>query len=99
MRDQFLALGARPDVKFLVLASDVIYPQGAMKDYEAKFYLPFKGFGKPIYAIPGNHDWYDALEAFAANFFEPDAARAAMRAAASRTSASPPRPKRRIDQS
>src|SRR5579864_1880909 len=51
-----------------------------MSDYEPKFYLPFKGFTKPIYAIPGNHDWYDALEAFAANFMGPDAARAAMRA-------------------
>jgi Calcineurin-like phosphoesterase len=49
-----------------------------MSDYEAKFYLPFKGFAKPIYAIPGNHDWYDALEAFAANFLEADAARACM---------------------
>ena len=35
---------------------------------------------KPVYAIPGNHDWYDALEAFAATFLEPDAARAAIRA-------------------
>ena len=35
---------------------------------------------KPVYAIPGNHDWYDALEGFAATFFEPGAARAAMRA-------------------
>ena len=26
---------------------------------------------KPVYAIPGNHDWYDALEAFAATFLEP----------------------------
>ena len=42
--------------------------------------LPFKGFTKPIYAIPGNHDWYDALEAFAAHFLEPDAARACMSA-------------------
>jgi hypothetical protein len=33
-----------------------------------------------VYAIPGNHDWYDALEAFAATFFEADAARAAMHA-------------------
>ena len=40
-----------------------------MRDYEPKFYLPFKGFTEsPIYAIPGNHDWYDALEGFAANF-------------------------------
>jgi len=35
-----------------------------------------------VYAIPGNHDWYDALEAFLATFLEPDAARIAMRARA-----------------
>jgi uncharacterized membrane protein HdeD (DUF308 family) len=80
LRDQYLFLGQRPDVKFLVISSDVIYPSGAMTDYESKFYLPFKGFSKPIYAIPGNHDWYDALEAFAANFFEAEAARACMNA-------------------
>jgi uncharacterized membrane protein HdeD (DUF308 family) len=80
LRDQFLFLGKRPDIKFLVVSSDVIYPSGAMSDYESKFCLPFKGFTKAIYAIPGNHDWYDALEAFAANFFEPDAARVCMRA-------------------
>jgi uncharacterized membrane protein HdeD (DUF308 family) len=80
LRDQYLFLGQRPDVKFLVISSDVIYPEGAMEDYEPNFYLPFKGFTKPIYAIPGNHDWYDALEAFAANFLEPDAARASMHA-------------------
>ena len=80
LRDQYLFLGRRPDVKFLVISSDVIYPEGAMPDYEPKFYLPFKGFTKPIYALPGNHDWYDALEAFAANFLEPDAARASMHA-------------------
>lgn len=80
LRDQILQVGARDEVKFLVIASDVIYPQGAMKDYEAKFYLPFKGFNKPIYAIPGNHDWYDALEAFSANILEPDAAQTVMQA-------------------
>jgi uncharacterized membrane protein HdeD (DUF308 family) len=80
LRDQYLFLGQRPDVKFLVISSDVIYPEGAMLDYEPNFYLPFKGFTKPIYAIPGNHDWYDALEAFAANFLEPDAARVCMQA-------------------
>ena len=57
-----------------------MYPTGAMKDYESRFWLPFKGVTKPVYAIPGNHDWYDALEGFVATFFEPDAARLAMRA-------------------
>jgi hypothetical protein len=51
-----------------------------MHDYEANFYLPFHGFSKPIYAIPGNHDWFDALEGFNANFLEPKAARAALEA-------------------
>ncbi len=79
LRDQYVLRGQRPDVKFLLVSSDVIYPDGAMRDYEPNFYLPFKGFTKPIYAIPGNHDWYDALEGFAANFLEEDAARVCMR--------------------
>jgi hypothetical protein len=77
---RYLELGHHDDVKFLVVSSDVIYPAGAMQDYEANFYLPFQGFPRPIYAIPGNHDWYDALEGFNANFLEPIAARAAMEA-------------------
>jgi Calcineurin-like phosphoesterase len=77
---RYLELGHRDDVKFLVVSSDVIYPAGSMHDYEANFYLPFQGFAKPIYAIPGNHDWYDALEGFNANFLEPKAAHAAIEA-------------------
>jgi len=80
LRDQLLAVANHPDVRFVVISSDVVYPVGAMKDYEAKFWLPFKGVTKPVYAIPGNHDWYDALEAFAATFLEPAAAHASMRA-------------------
>lgn len=80
LKDRILSLGNRPDVKFLVVSSDVIYPTGAMLDYEQKFYLPFKGFTKPIYAIPGNHDWYDALEGFAANFLDAESARQTIRA-------------------
>ena len=80
LRDQLLRSAWQDEVKFVVLSSDVVYPVGAMRDYETKFWLPFKGVEKPVYAIPGNHDWYDALEAFAATFFEPDAARLAMQA-------------------
>lgn len=80
LRAQFLEVVRREEVKFAVISSDVVYPVGAMKDYETKFWLPFMGTTKPVYAIPGNHDWYDALEAFVATFLEPDAARAAMRA-------------------
>jgi uncharacterized membrane protein HdeD (DUF308 family) len=80
LQDNYLEVGRRPDVKFLVISSDVIYPSGEMKDYEFNFYLPFKGFTKPIYAIPGNHDYFDGLDGFLANFLEPDAAREAIRA-------------------
>lgn len=80
LQDNYLERGRRPDVTFLVISSDVIYPSGEMKDYEFNFYLPFKGFSKPIYAIPGNHDYFDGLDGFLANFLEPDAAREAMRA-------------------
>jgi 3',5'-cyclic AMP phosphodiesterase CpdA len=80
LRDSLLRAAAAPDVRFVVLSSDVVYPTGAMKHYESRFWLPFKGVTKPVYAIPGNHDWYDALEGFAATFFEPRAARAAIRA-------------------
>jgi hypothetical protein len=77
---RYLELGLHDELKFLVVSSDVIYPAGSMDDYEANFYLPFQGFAKPIYGIPGNHDWFDALEGFNANFLEPQAARAAMEA-------------------
>lgn len=78
LRDQVLLAAGRDPVKFVVIASDVVYPLGAMKDYEANFYLPLKGIAKPIFAIPGNHDWFNALDGFAANLMEPATARAAI---------------------
>jgi 3',5'-cyclic AMP phosphodiesterase CpdA len=80
LKDSLLRAAGADDVRFVVVASDVVYPTGAMKDYESRFWLPFKGVTKPVYAIPGNHDWYDALEGFVATFFTPDSARLAMRA-------------------
>jgi uncharacterized membrane protein HdeD (DUF308 family)/3',5'-cyclic AMP phosphodiesterase CpdA len=80
LKDQILAVSNKPDINFVVLSSDIVYPSGAMKDYERKFFLPFKGLTKPVYAIPGNHDWYDALDAFAATFFTPQAAKKAIEA-------------------
>jgi 3',5'-cyclic AMP phosphodiesterase CpdA len=80
LKDALVRAASADDVRFVVLSSDVVYPTGAMKDYESRFWLPFKGVTKPVYAIPGNHDWYDALEGFVATFFERGAARVAMRA-------------------
>lgn len=80
LKDQILDVMNHPDVRFMVISSDVVYPTGSLNDYERKFWLPMKGVTKPVYAIPGNHDWYDALDGFVATFYEPAAARKAMEA-------------------
>lgn len=52
------------DTGFMFILSDVIYPSGDTNEYEEKFYRPYKNYEKPIYAVPGNHDWYDGLHGF-----------------------------------
>ncbi|MFI9150054.1 metallophosphoesterase family protein [Streptomyces sp. NPDC053367] len=52
------------DTRFAVVASDVIYPVGATDDYAAKFFRPYQDYRAPVYAIPGNHDWYEDLTGF-----------------------------------
>jgi hypothetical protein len=37
-------------------------------DYERAVYRPYNSMNIPIYAIPGNHDWYDDLQGFLTNF-------------------------------
>jgi hypothetical protein len=54
--------------KFAVLASDVVYPVGSADDYGTKFCRPYKDYQAPIYAIPGNHDWYEDLHGFMREF-------------------------------
>ncbi|RRR75681.1 metallophosphoesterase, partial [Streptomyces sp. RP5T] len=58
----FLRVGQ--DTRFAVVASDVIYPVGSADDYGTKFFRPYQDYPAPIYAIPGNHDWYEDLGAF-----------------------------------
>ncbi|MBW8797731.1 MAG: metallophosphoesterase [Streptomyces sp.] len=57
-------LKASQDTDFTVIASDVIYPVGTTDDYGSKFFRPYRDYPAPIYAIPGNHDWYEDLGAF-----------------------------------
>lgn len=52
------------DTHFMVICSDVIYPAGDTDQYEDKFYRPYRDYPGPIYAVPGNHDWYDGLSGF-----------------------------------
>jgi len=53
---------------FAIISSDVVYPAGELMDYERAVYRPYNGMNIPIYAIPGNHDWYDDLQGFLVNF-------------------------------
>lgn len=57
-----LRLGA--ETSFAVVASDVIYPTGSGNEYGDKFFRPYQAYQAPMYAIPGNHDWYDGLGGF-----------------------------------
>jgi hypothetical protein len=55
-------------IDFVLIASDVIYPAGDINEYDEKFYYAYKDFPGPVYAIPGNHDWYDGLQGFMHHF-------------------------------
>jgi len=61
-------LKAAASATFMVICSDVIYPAGDVDEYVPKFYFPYRDFPGPIYALPGNHDWYDDLTSFMVHF-------------------------------
>ena len=60
----------------LLFGGDEVYPTPSREEYQRRLVMPFtKAFGdaKPLeqpvaYAIPGNHDWYDGLNAFSRLF-------------------------------
>jgi hypothetical protein len=58
------ALKVGEGTDFMLVGSDVIYPVGSGDDYPDKFFRPYQGYPAPIYAVPGNHDWYDGLGGF-----------------------------------
>lgn len=63
------ALEAATDgVDLGVVCSDVIYPAGSAAEYPDKFTWPYRNLAFPLWAAPGNHDWYDGLRGFLANF-------------------------------
>lgn len=50
--------------RFAVISSDVLYPVGSVNEYGPKFFQPYRDYQAPIYAVPGNHDWYEGLTGF-----------------------------------
>lgn len=62
-----------PRGEILVLGGDEVYPTAKREEYQNRFFGPYEsalprvddGDGQPyIFAIPGNHDWYDGLTSF-----------------------------------
>jgi hypothetical protein len=62
-----------PRAKVLLLGGDQVYPSAEPTAYEDRFIGPFSAalpanpavVDKPeLYALPGNHDWYDGLVSF-----------------------------------
>jgi hypothetical protein len=63
--------------RVLVFGGDEVYPYPSRNEYEARteapYRLAFAGRARPdIFAIPGNHDWYDSLVAFSRTFCRPE---------------------------
>lgn len=63
--------------KVLVFGGDEVYPYPTRSEYETRTETPYRlahaGRAKPdVYAIPGNHDWYDSLVAFSRTFCRPE---------------------------
>ncbi|MFY9487739.1 MAG: metallophosphoesterase family protein [Solirubrobacterales bacterium] len=61
-------LAASQNTEFTVIASDVVYPEGDINEYIGKFFVPYAAYPRPIYAVPGNHDWLDGLAGFMRHF-------------------------------
>jgi hypothetical protein len=63
--------------KLLVFGGDEVYPYPTRSEYETRtetpYRLAFEGRARPdVFAIPGNHDWYDSLVAFSRTFCRPE---------------------------
>ena len=55
----------------LVMGGDMVYPVASREEYQRRLVFPFEAVlhhterdHPHLYAIPGNHDWYDGLVAF-----------------------------------
>ena len=73
---EFPGRGERADL--LVLGGDEVYPVGSALGYEIRLNEVLRSAAQlagmrdapPVVALPGNHDWYDGLDAFRRNFCE-----------------------------
>jgi hypothetical protein len=60
-----------PRGDLLIMGGDEVYPRAGMERYRRRLVCPYQTarpgpspHAAPLYAIPGNHDWYDGLTSF-----------------------------------
>lgn len=60
-----------PRSKLLIIGGDLVYPDPSHTGYQNRALAPYQaacetagGFDADVFALPGNHDWYDGLHAF-----------------------------------
>lgn len=70
-----------PAGRALILGGDEVYPTASRSGYEERLVGPMRSArfqqpgGREIFAIPGNHDWYDGLTSFVRLFCQSPASR------------------------
>jgi len=62
-----------PAGNILVFGGDQVYPSASRDEYERRLINPYRlafatGTFRDVFAIPGNHDWYDSLLSFSRIF-------------------------------
>lgn len=63
-----------PAGQILIMGGDQAYPQATTQEYQARLVDPYSWAfttdvpTRKLFAIPGNHDWYDGLNAFTSLF-------------------------------
>jgi hypothetical protein len=63
-----------PAGKLLIMGGDQVYPDATKQEYQSRLLDPYEWAfttdnpQRKLFAIPGNHDWYDGLSAFSALF-------------------------------
>jgi hypothetical protein len=63
--------------RVLIFGGDEVYPYPTKTEYDVRTETPYRvafaGRAHPdVFAIPGNHDWYDSLVAFSRTFCRPE---------------------------
>jgi hypothetical protein len=63
-----------PAGKLLIMGGDQVYPDATKQEYQSRLLDPYEWAfttdtpQRKLFAIPGNHDWYDGLSSFSALF-------------------------------